>query len=607
MARPPLADPAALPPFRDRSVDRRPREAGAYGALFREVLDELFVLDPVWAGDIGFHAYDDRWPDVSETARLAEAAALRRLRERVARLPEADLDAEQAIDRGILLEALASLSFEAEELRERNWDPLSYVYLVGSGLFGLLSRDYAPWSHRGLAFAWRVARLPALLEAAAASLTGLPDRPVSRLHLETALQQLSGVMELVDDGLAQAAASVDDGLHLERHLAALREPAARAVEGFRARLEGEIATRAAGEGRLGPELFRAKLLHTLGSDLPLAELQARAERDYAAVRATIVELARQAWPAWQPGEAAPDDPDQLVRRVLDAIGREHRRPEELLEHCQAEVARIEAFVRGHEVVGLPEEPLRIIWTPTFMRAYGGAFLYPPGALEVDQPSYFWITPPGDDWPATRTESYLREDNDRMLRLLCIHEAIPGHYLQLAWSRRTPSLTRSVFQSGLFAEGWAVYVTQVMMDLGYGEHEPALLLNHWKFYLRAVINALLDVGIHAGTMGEAEALELMVRGGFQEEQEARAKWLRARLTSTQLSTYYLGSLEMWELELAARRRAAVAAGGAADAVPSPRLVGGLGETPGFDYRAHLEAVLSHGTPPITWLRRILQGE
>jgi uncharacterized protein (DUF885 family) len=293
-----------------------------------------------------------------------------------------------------------------------------------------------------------------------------------------------------------------------------------------------------------------------------------------------------------------------VRRVLDAIAREHRRPEELLEHCQGEVARIEAFVRERALVGLPSEPLRITWTPTFMRAYGGAFLYPPGALEFHQPSYFWITPPGDDWPATRTESYLREDNDRMLRLLCIHEAIPGHYLQLAWSRRTPSLTRAIFQSGVFAEGWAVYVTQVMLDVGYGEREPALLLNHWKFYLRAVINALLDVGIHAGNMTEAEALELMIRGGFQEEQEARAKWLRARLTAAQLSTYYLGSLEMWELELEARRRAARAAGATPEAVPTPRLVGELGATPGFDYRTHLEAVLGQGTPPIKWVRRML---
>jgi hypothetical protein len=131
-----------------------------------------------------------------------------------------------------------------------------------------------------------------------------------------------------------------------------------------------------------------------------------------------------------------------------------------------------------------------------------------------------------------------------------------------------------------------------------------MLTHWKFYLRAVTNAIIDVLIHTQDMTEEQAMDLMVKGGFQEEQEARAKWLRARLTSTQLSTYYLGSLGMWDLELKARRRAAVAAAADASAVPGPRVVGDLGETPGFEYRAHLESVISHGTPPIKWLDRIL---
>ena len=147
----------------------------------------------------------------------------------------------------------------------------------------------------------------------------------------------------------------------------------------------------------------------------------------------------------------------------------------------------------------------------------------------------------------------------MLRLLAIHEGVPGHYLQGAYANRSPSLARAVFSSGMFAEGWAVYVTQVMMDLGYGDHEPALLLTHWKFYLRAITNALMDVAIHCEGMTEEQAMDLMVGGGFQEAHEARAKWLRARLTATQLSTYYVGALEMWDIEVEARRRAAIAAG------------------------------------------------
>jgi hypothetical protein len=325
----------------------------------------------------------------------------------------------------------------------------------------------------------------------------------------------------------------------------------------------------------------------------------------------MVRVAREIWPRWVPGEAIPepapgaDDPDgAIVRRVLDAIALEHPRPDELLEWSTAEVARIEEFCRERDVIGLTDEPMTITWTPLFMRAYGRAFCDSPGFLDKGLDSHFWITPPDASLGEEATESYLREDNDRMMRLLCIHEGVPGHYLQGAWSNRTGTLTRAVFSSGMFAEGWAVYVTQVMMDLGYGADDGALMLSHWKFYLRAIINAMLDVAIHAEGMTEQEAIDLMTKGGFQESDEARAKYLRARLTATQLSTYYLGSLEMWDLEVQARERAAVAAGSSAGAVPGQRVVGDLGETPGFDYRAHLESVISHGTPPIKWVKRIL---
>jgi uncharacterized protein (DUF885 family) len=196
----------------------------------------------------------------------------------------------------------------------------------------------------------------------------------------------------------------------------------------------------------------------------------------------------------------------------------------------------------------------------------------------------------------------------MLTIVTLHETIPGHYLQLWYANRYGTVARAVFGSGVFAEGWAVYVTQVMMDLGYAGDDMGLLLSHWKMYLRAAINAILDVRVHAGVGGaidEGEALRLMMEDGFQEEHEARAKWDRARLSSTQLSTYFVGSTEMWDIEVEARRRAARAAGGE-DAVPRARVVGGLGETPGFSYREHLRAVLSHGSPPIPILRRILFG-
>jgi hypothetical protein len=359
---------------------------------------------------------------------------------------------------------------------------------------------------------------------------------------------------------------------------------------------------------LGRDLFERKLRHTLRDPSATPEdVLARAEAEYASVRAEMVRIARELWPVWRTGEARPADDGRLVRGVLDAIAADHPAADELVDFCRAELATIEAFCRERGVIGLVDEPLEIDWTPEFMRSFGGAMLDSPGPLDVGQKSFFSITPAREEWDDAAVESYLREENARQLRLLTMHEAVPGHYLQMAYSNRASSLARRVFRSGLFAEGWAVYVTQVMLDRGYGDGDPALGLVHWKFYLRGVVNAILDVRIHCQGMTSEEAIALMVDGAFQERSEAAAKDERARLSATQLSTYFLGSLGMWDLEDAARRRAAAAVGADEATMPVPAVVGGYPDTPGFDPRAHLEAVISHGAPPIPLLRRIVLGE
>jgi uncharacterized protein (DUF885 family) len=573
-------------PFVSLARDTRPQPRTPFDHALAGLLDDMFAAQPVWATGIGYHAHDDRWPDMSEQGRQARLAMLAEHRARLEALSEAELSADERIDRGILLDVLAEQEFEAAELREPAWDPLSYVRLAGNGLFSLLAREFAPWTHRGAALAARIGGLPELLAQAQGSLVGLPDRPVSLLHTETALKQLAGVDQLIDQALAEGAARAGDDPAVASELEAAAAVARPALDAFRRFLDDELRTRAEGEGRLGAELFAGKLRHALASDMTPAELERRAAAEYERVRAAMVELSREMWPAWMGDAPMPSDDDATVRAILGMVAAQHRRPDELLSWSQAEVSRIEEFCRERGIISLPDERLEVTWTPVFMRAYGRAFLDPPGPLDKGLRSYYWITPPDESAGREAVEGYLREQNDRMMRLLAIHEGIPGHYLQLNRSNRCPSLTRSVFWSGPFVEGWAVYITQVMLDLGFGADDPALQLTNLKYYLRAAINTLLDVRVHTRGMTEPEAIALMVEGGFQEPDEASAKWLRARLTSTQLSTYFVGAVALVELEAEVRRR----------------------QTDAFDYRRHLESVISHGSPPIRWLCRILlEGE
>ena len=575
-------------------------------------LEELFVLLPDVATRIGDHRLDDRWPDFTEAGSRERLAFVDRWEAELAGIDAATLDAGERIDRDLVLGELAELRFHEDELREPAWNPLAWVYTLGGGIHPLLAREFAPLHVRLASVAGRLEGVPAVIEAARQVMGTHPIRPVSGLMAEVAAKRIGGVTSLADEAVqvGEAAAAAGDA-DVEALLPRLRAAAATAtasLEAIGSHLTARVVPGATGSPLLGRELFEAKLRHTLRDpDVTPEAIIARAEREFVAIRAELVRIARDIWAEWVPGEPMPDDEGVLVRRVLDETANEHPAADELVSWCYAELQRVERFCRERNVIGLSDEPLVIDWTPEFLRSFGGAMLDSPGPLDHGQKAFFSITPVPDEWPADQQESYLREMNTRQMQLLVIHEAVPGHYLQGAYANHGSSLARRVFPSGVFAEGWAVYVTQVMLDRGYCADDGALWLNHWKFYLRSVANTIIDVRIHTMGMTTDECVDFLVDQAFQERGEAIHKDERARLSSTQLSTYFAGSLGMWDLEHELRVRAAVGAGASADAVPVPRVVGGYPSTPGFDERAHLESVISHGSPPIPILRRILLGD
>ena len=586
-----------------------------FGAEVDAFLAAAFAIDPVFATGVGHHERDGEWPELSPAGRSARLAFVEEWSAAFRRFDDDALTPDERVDREVLLGELESQAFADTRLREDAWSPMWWVYQIGQGLFGLLAREFAPLEHRLTTLASRAEGLPTVLDAAREVLVGGDDRPVDRLHAEKALQQWPGLISIVDEAIELGeAASRDSGSDrveagVLARLRVARETAGAALEAFERHLRDDLLPGASGDGRLGAELFAAKMIHTMRDEAMTPDrIRAAAEGEFEAVRGEMIRIAREIAPHWLGDrDAIPTDDAACVRAVLDAIAVEHPRSDELLDFCRTELGRIEAFCRDRDLVGLTDEPLELTWTPVFLRTSGGAMLSSPGPLDQGLKAMFHITPVDDDMPSERVESQLREDNDRMLRLLTIHEAVPGHYLQGVYANRCPSIVRSIFWSGVFAEGWAVYATQVMVDMGYERDDPALLLTHWKFYLRSVTNALIDVAIHTAGMTEEEAVRLMVEGGFQEEAEARAKFDRARLSSTQLSTYFVGSLAFWDLEDVVRRRAAVAAASSPETVPAPRVVGGYGATPGFDYRRHLETCLDHGSPPMPILRGILLAE
>jgi uncharacterized protein (DUF885 family) len=216
--------------------------------------------------------------------------------------------------------------------------------------------------------------------------------------------------------------------------------------------------------------------------------------------------------------------------------------------------------------------------PEFQRGNSTAYLNPAPPLDPKAVSFYAISPPPKDWSPEKSATLLEEYNNYMLKILTIHEAYPGHYVQLEYSNRHPSRIRRVLQSGVFIEGWAVYTEQMMLDQGFGDGDPALRLHQLKFYLRAVVNAIIDHRMHCENVSDDEVLKLLIEGAYQSEAEARLKVIRAKQSSCQLSTYFAGRTAHYRLRQSMQEA--------------------LG--PSFRLDQYHEAVMSQGSIPVRLL-------
>src|ERR1700719_1811158 len=276
------------------------------------------------------------------------------------------------------------------------------------------------------------------------------------------------------------------------------------------------------------------------------------------------------------------DKRKVTAAVLDRLAEEHPDDNTVVGYAQKIVTEATDFVKEHDLVTVPATPLDVIVMPEFKRGVAIAYCDAAGPLEKNGKTFYAVAPTPNDWSKDRKESFYREYNNYMIRDLTVHEAMPGHYLQLAHANEfhAPTLVRAVFQSGTFVEGWAVYCEQMMAEQGYGG--PEVKMEQLKMRLSAIANAILDQSIHAGNMSEQQAMNLMMKEAFQQEGEAVAKWKRARLTSTQLSTYFVGVSEHLALREAAKKKS--------------------GDE--FNLKKYNDQVISFGSPPVKYVRELL---
>ena len=524
--------------------------AARFHALAEDAVEDLLRLDPEWATDLGDHRFDDQLTDLSEDGLATAAATLADHRDELDSLDADELVPADAVDAQILRAGLDRRLFGLQQLHEHTWNPLPW--LPGEAIYLLLSRDTGPVEDRLRALGGRLEAVPQRLATARATLQDMP-----RVHVETALTQISGLISMLREQVPPLAGTAPRTfLSVEPMRTAAEDALVEHRDWLLEQLDG-----AHGDPRLGSSLFAAKLHLFLDADLSAEHVAATAREHLDRVTDELTELAV--------GWVGPGD--DAIRRALDRAAAEVPDDRTIVSVARRWLAEATELVTSSGVVRVPDDPLEIEVMPELRRGVAVAYCDAPGPLEEGGVTRFAISPTPAGWSPERVASFYREYNTAMMANLTVHEAMPGHMVQLAHARRYRGATRvrQVLASGSFIEGWGVHSEEIMARLGYGG--VPVRLQQLKTKLRTIINALLDAGVHAGGMSEAEAIELMTGSGFQEEGEAIGKWRRVQLTSAQLSTYFVGYLEL-----------------------APTLAG----------RTRYDDVLAHGSPPPRHLPALL---
>jgi uncharacterized protein (DUF885 family) len=547
----------------------------------RTYLDELFRQQPLLATQLGDHRFDHLLDDVSPKARAGWTEHLRKtLKELSAQIDYGKLSRARQIDFEILKTDLTRSLWIAENTRPYETDPRIYNTYISDSVYLLLTQSTLPKATNVKNGAARIAQIPRIVAAAKEALQNPPQ-----VYVETALRQNRGAIAFYQSGIYELAGETPA-------FSELKTPADKAVvalKEYQKFLEEDLLPRAKGDWRLGKEKFARKLELELDAGLTAEQVVEEAEKEFARVEHEMYVIARQLWGQLFPDKPLPPDDvlgrRETIRLVVARISQDHGKVEELVKDAKAAVAQIKAFIKDHDILRLPApDRCRVIEMPEFQRGNSTAFLNQAPPLDQNADSVYAISPPPRDWDAHRVNSYLEEYNRSMMHLLTIHEAYPGHYVQLEYSNRNPSLIRRVLYSGVFAEGWAVYTEQMMLDQGYGKGDLALRLNQLKWYLRTVANAILDYKMHCTAMTDEEVLAFLTQRAFQSQGEALGKIVRAKQSSCQLSTYFVGRTAFYKLRQEIERE--------------------LGEK--FALGRYHEAVLDHGTLPVKYLPELVRA-
>jgi uncharacterized protein (DUF885 family) len=498
-------------------------------------LDELWKTNPDWATSVGYHKYDSVLlvPNDKTREQLKKFAKLQL--DSLSRYPVNSLSEANKIDHHLMQNQAESIQWYTDELKSYQWDPSSYNVI---GTFAaILNEHYAPLSKRLRSFYQKMENVPAYYKEAEKQL----KNPVAELT-QLAIDQHMGGVSVIESDFADSLKKTNIPAAEQKQMIDRAKLSADAIKGYAAFLKA-MKNDKPRSFRLGKQLYEAKFKYDIQAEGTAQQTYNSAVERKKYLHREMAKLSRQLWSKYFGTKPLPKDSLDFIAQVIDTLSAKHAAPDEFQSAIEREIPKLTAFIKTKDLVTMdPTKPLVVRKEPGYMAGVAGASISSPGAYDKGGNTYFNVGSLAG-WSADKAESYLREYNNYTLQILCIHEAIPGHYTQLVYANQSPSIIKSVLGNGAMVEGWAVFSEQEMIDAGFGDNAPEMRLMWYKWHLRSVCNTILDYSVHTAGMTKEQAIAMLTKEAFQEKTEAENKWKRVSVTSVQLTSYYTGYKEI----------------------------------------------------------------
>lgn len=564
----PLA--AALAPGKAQQSASPPQAAAdqAFASLVDRYFDGLFHFDPARATEAGLHAYDAELPSYSRREMEAEVARAKQALAELGGIPKESLARENRFDALLLENSIRAHLLDLENIRMWEKDPDFYNGIISRALFLLVQRDFAPPDKRLKSLIARERRVPEVLQSARTNLSNPPP-----VYTKIATLQVASEVRFLRDDLPRAIAGARDAT-LKAEFVQVNQRAIEEYEKFLDYLRTDLASRSKGSFAIGAENYRRKLWYEEMVDLPLdrllriGEMALRQTQDHFRATAALI------------------DSGKPPAAVMAHLSQDHPDAGGLMAETQAGLEDLRRFVTSHRIVTIPSpENPRVVETPPFMRALTFASMDSPGAFEETSTEAFYnVTLPERDWGEAQIEQHLRAFSRAGIRVTSIHEVFPGHYTQFLWVKRAPTKVRKLLGSDTNAEGWAHYTEQMMLEEGYGEGDPKLLLSQLHEALLRLCRYLVGLRMHTRGMSLEEGIAFFEREGYQERVNAEREAMRGTSDPTYL-VYTLGKLQLLKLREDYRKK--------------------VGDQ--FNLKEFHDRFLGFGYPPIKLIREEMLGD